>query len=149
MSDYYYDECPQRSSGCSGKLILFVLLLAAAYFVYSGSIVGKAKVSWYWPPLLGTNCGRVVGNECVSATASGEPWQALVGKNAIACPAQFKFGALVLMDLGEAGWQVWTCKDRGGAIVDRGGNVYWVDMLVQKPVVPFGTEVTAVFINIP
>lgn len=104
----------------------------------------KVKVSYYWPPLGGTNCSQFVNGECISRMASGEPWQEWVDK-AIACAPQYPFGTIFVIE-----GRVWICKDRGGAIQQitqyiqgKLFNVVWVDQLIEEPTVPFGTVVDA------
>lgn len=96
------------------------------------------KVSHYWPNLGGVNCLTFKNGECVSKMANGETWQSGVGKNIIACPKEFKFGTQIKI-LGNT----YTCKDRGSMIVKTEDNKYWVDMLQEKALVPYGEEVRA------
>lgn len=105
----------------------------------AGGIQITAKVSHYWPPLGGTNCGSFVNGTCVSNMASGRPWSQYVEK-AIACPASVPFGTKIYV-LGEE----WECLDRGGAIRQY-GNTYWIDMLTPNARVPFGAEVPAIMV---
>lgn len=95
----------------------------------------RVKISWYWPPLGGTNCGVWQNGQCVSRMASGARWQDWVGR-AIACPPQWKFGTKVVLPNGS----VWTCMDRGGAIHYNGG-ITWIDLLTNHTPYPFGTVV--------
>ena len=88
------------------------------------------RVSHYWPPLGGINCLSFINGICMSNMASGEPWQPWVG-SAAACPPEWPFWTRFMLTGGE--W--FTCLDRGGAIIDN-----WVDLLVEVPPVPFGTE---------
>lgn len=65
--------------------------------------------------------------------ANGEAWQDWIDKDVIACPYQWNFGTRV-----EIGGIIYTCKDRGGAIIFD-GETYWVDMLVNEPRYSYGT----------
>ncbi len=96
------------------------------------------RLSHYWPPLGGVNCARFVAGECVSRMASGEPWQAWVGR-AAACPATWPFGTVIILPGGER----FECQDRGGKIVVGPDGIAWIDLLVEVPPVPFGSIVTA------
>jgi len=98
-----------------------------------GAVV-RVKVSHYWPALGGVNCFRFVGGQCISPTASGAPWQEWVGRGA-ACVPEWPFGTTFTLPGGE----VFTCVDRGGAIVTGADGLPWVDLLVQHAPVPFGT----------
>lgn len=93
------------------------------------------KVSHYWPDLGGVNCLTFKNGKCISKMANGETWQSAVGKNAIACPRELKFGTKIKI-LGE----VYTCKDRGSAIVKTENDEYWVDMLQEEAIVPYGAK---------
>lgn len=93
------------------------------------------KVSHYWPDLGGVNCLTFVNGSCVSKMANGQKWQSGIGKNIIACPKEFKFGTQIKI-LGK----VYTCKDRGSAIVKTKTGEYWVDMLQKEAIVPYGAE---------
>ena len=89
------------------------------------------KVSHYWPNLGGVNCLTFKNGECVSKMANGQTWQSGVDKNTIACPKELKFGTQIRI-LNE----VYTCRDRGSAIVKTDENTYWVDMLRKEAIVP-------------
>lgn len=131
-----------------------MLLLVAALVIYSAiNLLGhleepiptnsqmRAKISWYWPPLLGPNCAVVRNGECVSRMASGQPWQNWAGK-AVACPPEFPFGTIFIID-----GRHWVCLDRGGAITRINENTIWLDMLTSKPVYKFGTVVDVTVID--
>lgn len=96
----------------------------------------RVKVSHYWPPLGGVNCFRFVAGQCLSPTASGEPWQNWVGTGA-ACVRDWPFGTTFTLPGGER----FTCVDRGGAIKVGPDGLPWVDLLVKVAPVPFGTPV--------
>jgi hypothetical protein len=98
----------------------------------------QVRLSHYWPPLGGVNCFRFVSGQCLSPTASGEPWQAWVGKGA-ACPREWPFGTTLTLPGGES----FTCVDRGGKIVNGPDGIAWIDLLVAVPPVPFGSIVSA------
>jgi len=96
------------------------------------------KISHYDPSLGGVNCARFINGECVSKMANGERWQDYYYSNdTIACPSELPFDT-VLVIFGKE----YTCRDRGGAIVENGG-VYWIDILGKDAIVPFGTIVDA------
>ena len=95
----------------------------------------KAKLSWYWPPLLGPNCAVSNNGECVSRMASGRSWQKWVDQ-AVACPEEYPFGTEFVIDGKE-----WICLDRGGAITRINDNLIWLDMLTKKPQYAFGAVV--------
>jgi hypothetical protein len=97
-------------------------------------------VSWYNPALGGVNCAIFMNNECVSKMANGERWQDHMNE-AIACPKELPFGTKIkVLD------EVWTCRDRGGAI-KKVGDKYWIDMLTTKARVPYGTVVQGEIVN--
>ena len=106
---------------------------------YEGTNI-LVKLSYYKPQLGGTNCSRFVNGVCISNMANGEAWLPYYNKNTIACPSQFSFGSQIVI-YGE----VYTCRDRGGAIVLSDGS-YWVDVL-GDPIAPFGTVADAIIIN--
>lgn len=95
------------------------------------------KVSHYWPNLGGVNCLTFKNGKCVSKMANGQSWETAVDK-AIACPKELKIGTKIKV-LGKT----WTCMDRGSAIVKTEKGAYWIDMLTEKAVVPYGEEVKA------
>ena len=102
----------------------------------------KIRLSHYWPPFLGTNCGRVgaAGNDatyCTARMASGAMWEENVGR-AAACPPEFPFGTIIILPGGEQ----FTCMDRGGKIKTVNG-IPWIDLLVFRPPVPHGTIIDA------
>lgn len=95
------------------------------------------KVSHYWPDLGGVNCLTFKNGKCISKMANGKPWEDHVNK-AIACPKELKLGTRIKV-LGK----IWTCYDRGGMIVKTESGAYWIDMLTEKAIVPYGTEIQA------
>lgn len=97
----------------------------------------RIRVSHYWPPLGGPNCAAWAGGRCRSRMASGEPWEAWVGR-AIACPPEWPFGTR-LMAFGRE----WICLDRGSRIRFEGG-IPWVDFLTPEPPAPYGSVADAV-----
>jgi hypothetical protein len=94
----------------------------------------KARISHYWPPLGPPNCSRFVNGVCVSKMSSGLPWQDWVDR-ACACPKEYPFGTRFKL----ADGSVWTCEDRGGAIVTDAAGVIWLDLLQQHASYPFGS----------
>lgn len=142
-------ESENTSSFSCLMLLLVVALVGYSVFMLLDSIEEpvpstaqmRAKVSWYWPPLLGPNCAVVRNGECISRMASGQPWQNWIGK-AVACPAEFPFGTIFIID-----GRHWICLDRGGAITRINENTIWLDMLSNKPVYKFGTIVDVTVIE--
>lgn len=103
--------------------------------VPAGEVV-MAKLSHYWPAWGGVNCFRFVAGQCVSPTASGEPWQEWIGRGA-ACVESWPFGTVITLPGGER----FVCVDRGGAIKTGADGYPFIDLLVEFPPVPFGTIV--------
>lgn len=160
IDEQIYDEGSQQGDGGGGGgsgLCLFTIVLVCVFlFGVLGLRISPRtiKVSWYNPALLGTNCATVrwsveqtvsgprsVGR-CVSTTASGMPWQSGIDWSA-ACAPKYPFGTVFFA----GSLRPWVCKDRGGAIRELPSGAVWVDMLVRKPVYPFGTEVPGVFLS--
>jgi hypothetical protein len=113
-----------------------------AYSTTGDGNVVIAKISHYYPPLLGPNCSVVVNGICVSKMSSGQPWQNWLDK-AVACPSEYAFGTIFVID-GKA----WICMDRGGAIVSQNTvvngtfqKVIWLDLLTEHTSHPYGQEV--------
>jgi hypothetical protein len=96
----------------------------------------RVKVSHYWPPLGGPNCFRFVAGECLSRMASGEPWQAWVGR-AAACVPEWPFWTRLTLPGGEE----FVCLDRGGKIETGSDGLPWIDLLVEHAPVPYGAVV--------
>jgi hypothetical protein len=101
------------------------------------STVMRAHISYYWPPLCGTaadpNC--INGDHNIYDTAEGSDWvaRALEGEKMCACPEPYPFGTrFKVFD------DVWTCYDRGGAIVWTAHNEFWIDLL--WPEMPYPIE---------
>jgi len=89
------------------------------------------KISHYDPSLGGTNCAWFADGVCLSNMANGENWTLYYGNNdTIACPQELEFGTQILLD-----GNVYTCRDRGGAIVVTESGEYWIDILA--PSVPY------------
>ena len=84
-------------------------------------VVVTVHVTHYWPPNGGENCLVYMDNWCVSPTASGVPWEAVVGI-AAACPMEWPIGSVVVI----AG-RTWICLDRGDMACDE--NSCEVDLL--------------------
>jgi hypothetical protein len=93
-----------------------------------------AKISHYWPPLGGPNCAVFRNGQCISNMASGLPWHTWVGR-AAACPAELPFWTVITLPGGES----FVCLDRGGKIVTTDAGEIWIDLLVERAPVPFGT----------
>lgn len=76
--------------------------------------------------------------------ASGERWQDWIGV-AAACPKEFPFWTVVVLPGGEK----FVCLDRGSAIITMYDGSVWLDLLVEKAPVNFGTvlDVTVYFPN--
>lgn len=104
--------------------------------------VVQAKISHYWPPLGGVNCGRFVAGKCISRMASGKPWQDWVDL-AVACPKEYPFGTKFVIQ-----GRTWVCLDRGGKVVRQGGTI-WLDMLTREALVPYGTTLEVRVIPAP
>ena len=89
------------------------------------------KISHYDPPSGGLNCSWFYNGDCLSNMANGESWKLYYGSdNTIACPQELSFGTQILLDE-----NVYTCRDRGGAIVVTEEGYYWIDILA--PSVPY------------
>ncbi len=70
-------------------------------------VVIQVQVTHYWPPNGGENCLVYMDDWCVSPTASGVPWEAVIGI-AAACPMEWPLGSVVII-----GDRAWVCLDRG------------------------------------
>ena len=67
--------------------------------------------------------------------ANGERWQNYWGlNNTIACPSELPFGTIIVIDEKE-----YICRDRGGLIAKIDNAFFWVDILTDEPLYPFGT----------
>lgn len=102
-----------------------------------------AKISHYWPPLGGVNCAQFINGQCISRMASGLPWEEWVGR-AAACPPELPFGTAVELPGGET----FYCLDRGGKVVTTAAGELWIDLLVERAPVPYGT-VMPVTVSLP
>lgn len=94
------------------------------------------KLSWYWPPFGGINCG---GN--CELMANGENWRGYVGRS-VACPLEFPFGTIFQVE-----GAFFMCRDRGGDIKIIDG-VAWLDFLYPGspfPAYGFGQVLDAVY----
>jgi hypothetical protein len=69
--------------------------------------------------------------------SNGERWQDWINKNVIACPLELPFETKIKID-----GEIYTCKDRGSAIV-YDGNAYWVDVLTDNPKYRYGEIISA------
>lgn len=97
------------------------------------------KISHYDPSLGGTNCALFYNGDCISNMANGETWKDYYGKNnTIACPAELAFGTRILLD-----GNIYTCRDRGGAIVVTVNGEHWIDILANNVPYLYGEVKTA------
>jgi len=71
--------------------------------------------------------------------SNGEKWQDYMNKDVVACPKEFPFDSVFVVD-----GVSYTCKDRGGAIVVTGDGKIWIDILTDASKYKFGQEVEAV-----
>ena len=99
----------------------------------------KTKVSHYNPALGGVNCLTFKDGECISRMANGRPWKEGINIG-MACPSEMKMGTKLYFPEFE---RTFTCTDRGSMIVKTDSNEYWVDLLLDKPLVPYGKVVEA------
>lgn len=126
--------------------VISIVLYSFFYIINEASFISKsqgeikAKLSWYWPPLLGPNCSIARDGRCVSRMASGQRWENWIDR-AVACPEEFPFGTIFVID-----GKQWVCMDRGGAIVRIDKDTIWLDMLTRKPIYRYGSEVNAIVI---
>ena len=102
----------------------------------------QVKISHYWPALGGVNCANFINGECISKTASGQPWRDWIGKGA-ACARQYAYGTKFKLPDGS----IWVCVDRGSAIVVGNVGIAWVDLLQEYASYPFGEVVDAEIIK--
>ncbi len=91
-------------------------------------VVVLVHVTHYWPPNGGENCLVYLDDWCVSPTASGVPWEAVVGI-AAACPMEWPIGSVVMINS-----RAWICLDRGDLSCDRDTGVCDVDLLTAAPI---------------
>lgn len=73
--------------------------------------------------------------------SSGKKWEDWIGKGAIACPSELKFGTKIILDNIK-----YTCYDRGGAIVFD-GKTYWIDILAKNVPYKFGEVREAILVK--
>ena len=60
--------------------------------------------------------------------ANGESWEQYYNTyDTIACPPELPFGTKILLD-----GNMFTCRDRGGAIVITPEGYYWIDILAPS-----------------
>ncbi len=125
------------------------------------------KYSYYWPPLLGTNCYHSIGGECRSAVSGcqksydwpgkdricrhtvqdgrlrdGQPlwtsdWNALVREKVFACPPEWGHGSRIFL---RDGTFLGTCADTGEKIVYGDDGLTFIDDLRPAPTREFGSE---------
>jgi hypothetical protein len=92
------------------------------------------KISHYDPNLGGTNCAAWYDGGCNSHLANGERWQDYYEEErTIACPMSVPFGSKIYFD-----YKVYTCRDRGGAIVITWEGYYWIDILAKRTPYKYG-----------
>lgn len=121
-----------------------VLNEETAPHVPEGAIPITVKISHYSPSLGGPNCARFVDGECLSKMSNGERWQDYYEEGrTIACPMSVPFGANIYLD-----YKIYTCRDRGGAIVVTGEGYYWIDILEEHASYKFG-ELRDAWLYIP
>lgn len=86
------------------------------------------KISHYDPSKGGVNCLWFLDGDCISNMANGESWKLYYeSNNTIACPQELSFGTQILLDD-----NIYTCRDRGGAIVVTEEGHYWIDILASS-----------------
>jgi len=108
-------------------------------------ITYEARLSFYNPKLLGTNChpANIVNGECTTKLL-GLPWQAWIDKG-VACPPEIPLKTRLRIPH----YGVRQCVDRGGAIQRLpeafGGHIF-IDLLQESPPLsPNGTIVRDYF----
>ena len=66
--------------------------------------------------------------------ANGEDWRNYIDTNdTIACPRELEFGTRIMLDN-----NIYTCRDRGGAIVITENGEYWIDILGKEVPYSYG-----------
>ena len=106
-------------------------------------LVTTVRITHYWPPNGGINCYDYRDGWCQSPTASGIPWEAVIGYGA-ACPPEWPLGSVVRFPTGES----FTCFDRGGEIKCLNDGTCRLDIL--SPWFPDGVrENVAVYFPYP
>lgn len=101
------------------------------------------KISHYDPSLGGTNCAWFHNGDCLSNMANGESWKLYYGNNnTIACPIELPFGTRIMLDE-----NIYTCRDRGGAIIVTQEGHYWIDILAEKVPYYYGEVRTAYILD--
>ena len=90
-----------------------------------------AKISYYWPPLCGTEQDPDCWNGGNDQTASGYYWHYEGVGRWMACPLQYPFGTEFYIN-----GYIWKCMDRG-SMIDCGDDGFcWFDLLY--PYMPYG-----------
>lgn len=110
----------------------------------SGDLEGipiLVKISHYNPSLGGINCYYFYNGVCYSNMANGESWVNWINKGVIACPSELAFESKILLD-----GIIYTCKDRGGAIV-YDGSAYWIDILAESVPYSYGEVKSAILLK--
>ena len=94
--------------------------------------------SWYWPPLGGVNCSQHGdGSSKCSHVANGDLYTNWVDVGC-ACPVNLPFGTNIYIQ--ELGISL-ICVDRGGLIFMDNDYSYWIDHLVDSPLLDYGTYI--------
>src|SRR3972149_4534025 len=100
----------------------------------------EVHYSHYTPWVGGTNCANFSNGQCISNTASGQPWKNWL-ETGVACIKEWPFYTKI-----QAFGKTWTCVDRGGKIRDDDFKYFdgipWIDFLTAYPQVPYGTIIT-------
>lgn len=115
------------------------------YLLNRGTYEFLGIYSYYWPPLGGINCDtNPDGSPECEYTASGALVSDWIG-NGCACPASVPFGSDIYIR--ELDIHL-TCIDRGGLIYVDGFGRYWIDQLIEQPLIPYGSQINIV-ITVP
>ena len=89
-----------------------------------------ARLSYYWPPLGGTNCHHANWRNGLCMTLLlGQPWSDWAGAGA-ACPPSIPLKARVYIERLKRSYY---CVDRGGAIDDMPDGTKFIDLLQDRP----------------
>lgn len=103
-------------------------------------VIMNFRYSYYNPKLGGVNClyWDVNLSDCTSLLADGERWQDNFGK-VLACPPDIALGTVFDILAPPELAHIWTCKDRGGAIVgdmldflDVAQRVQWLSVVTAN-----------------
>ena len=109
-------------------------------FVTPKGTMVEVHYSHYTPWVGGTNCANFSNGQCISNTASGQPWPNWL-EIGVACIKEWPFYTKI-----QAFGKTWTCVDRGGKIryddFKYFDGIPWIDFLTAYPQVPYGTIIT-------